>query len=221
MAIKLKANQRKDLKSSTSRELRQEGNVPAVVYGKDKEPVTVSVNSIELLKTVRDEGRNAIISLNVEGDKTVDVMLHEYQIDPLKDELIHADFYIVDMEQEMDVEVPVHLDGESVGSKEGGVLQQPLYHLQVRAKPGNIPEEIKVDVSELEVGDSIMVSDLKQGKDYEILDDENQTIVSVTPPEEMPEEPETEDEGAEPELVGAEDNNEGGNEETEQGEDKE
>ncbi|MFG6121011.1 MULTISPECIES: 50S ribosomal protein L25/general stress protein Ctc [Thalassobacillus] len=204
MAIQLKANQRKDTKQSTNRGLREEGNVPAVVYGKEKDPITVSVNSIELLKTVRDEGRNAIISLDVEGGKTVDVMLHEYQIDPLKDELIHADFYIVDMAQEMDVEVPVRLDGEAIGSKEGGVLQQPLYHLQVRAKPNNIPEEITVDVSELNVGDSLMVSDLKQGRNYEILDDENQTIVSVTPPEEMPEEPETDDEQAEPELVGAE-----------------
>ncbi|MFG6117403.1 50S ribosomal protein L25/general stress protein Ctc [Halobacillus sp. MO56] len=213
MGIQLKANQRTDLKQSTSRELRQEGNVPAVVYGKDKEPITVSVNSIELLKTVRDEGRNAIISLDVEGNKTVDVMLHEYQIDPLKDELIHADFYIVDMAQEMDVEVPVRLDGEAIGSKEGGVLQQPLYHLQVRAKPNNIPEEITVDVSELEVGDSIMVSDLKQGRNYEIMDDENQTIVSVTPPEEMPEEPETDDADAEPELVGAENESEESEEE--------
>ncbi|WP_028781778.1 50S ribosomal protein L25/general stress protein Ctc [Thalassobacillus devorans] len=213
MGIQLKANQRTDLKQSTSRELRQEGNVPAVVYGKDKEPITVSVNSIELLKTVRDEGRNAIISLDVEGNKTVDVMLHEYQIDPLKDELIHADFYIVDMAQEMDVEVPVRLDGEAIGSKEGGVLQQPLYHLQVRAKPNNIPEEITVDVSELQVGDSIMVSDLKQGRNYEILDDENQTIVSVTPPEEMPEEPETDDAEAEPELVGADNESEESEEE--------
>lgn len=215
MAIQLKANQRKDTKQSTNRGLREEGNVPAVVYGKEKDPITVSVNSIELLKTVRDEGRNAIISLDVEGGKTVDVMLHEYQIDPLKDELIHADFYIVDMAQEMDVEVPVRLDGESIGSKEGGVLQQPLYHLQVRAKPNNIPEEITVDVSELNVGDSLMVSDLKQGRNYEILDDENQTIVSVTPPEEMPEEPETDDEQAEPELVGAENESDEGEEKQE------
>ncbi|GGD04331.1 50S ribosomal protein L25 [Thalassobacillus devorans] len=219
MAIQLKANQRKDTKQSANRGLREEGNVPAVVYGKEKDPITVSVNSIELLKTVRDEGRNAIISLDVEGGKTVDVMLHEYQIDPLKDELIHADFYIVDMAQEMDVEVPVRLDGESIGSKEGGVLQQPLYHLQVRAKPNNIPEEITVDVSELNVGDSLMVSDLKQGRNYEILDDENQTIVSVTPPEEMPEEPETDDEQAEPELVGAE--NESDESEEKQEDDKE
>ncbi|MCP3032119.1 50S ribosomal protein L25/general stress protein Ctc [Halobacillus sp. A1] len=202
MAITLKANQRKDLKQSVTRELRQEGNVPSVVYGKDKEPINVAVNSIELLKTVRDEGKNAIISLDIKGGSTVDVMLHEYQVDPLKDELIHADFYIVNMSEEMDVEVPVRLDGEAPGAKEDGVVQQPLYELAVRAKPADIPEEILVDISELNIGDSIMVGDLKEGRNYEITEDENTTIVSVTPPEEMPEEPDTENADAEPEVIG-------------------
>ncbi|UOQ44673.1 50S ribosomal protein L25/general stress protein Ctc [Halobacillus salinarum] len=201
MAITLKANQRQDLKQSVTRELRQEGNVPGVVYGKEKDPVTVSVNSIELLKTVRDEGKNAIISLDIDGGSTVNVMLHEYQIDPLKDELIHADFYVVNMSEEMDVEVPVHLEGESIGSKEGGVLQQPMYELAIRAKPSDIPEEILIDVSELNIGDSIMVSDLKAARNYEITEDENATIVSVTPPEEMPEEPELEEADQEPEVI--------------------
>ncbi|MFC7322316.1 50S ribosomal protein L25/general stress protein Ctc [Halobacillus campisalis] len=202
MAITLKANQRKDLKQSVTRELRQEGNVPSVVYGKDKEPINVAVNSIELLKTVRDEGKNAIISLDIKDGSTVDVMLHEYQVDPLKDELIHADFYIVNMSEEMDVEVPVRLDGEAPGAKEDGVVQQPLYELAVRAKPADIPEEILVDISELNIGDSIMVGDLKEGRNYEITEDENTTIVSVTPPEEMPEEPDTENADAEPEVIG-------------------
>ncbi|CDQ21778.1 LSU ribosomal protein L25P [Halobacillus karajensis] len=201
MATTLKANQRQNLKQSVTRELRLEGNVPSVVYGKDKEPITVAVSSIELLKTVRDEGKNAIISLDVDGKNKVDVMLHEYQVDPIKDELIHADFYIVDMSEEMDVEVPVRLEGEAAGSKEGGVVQQPLYELAVRAKPGDIPEEIVVDVSELSIGDSVMVSDLKASRNYEITEDENTTIVSVTPPEEMPEEPDTTDADAEPEVI--------------------
>ncbi|WP_226585922.1 50S ribosomal protein L25/general stress protein Ctc [Halobacillus litoralis] len=201
MATTLKANQRQNLKQSVTREIRLEGNVPSVVYGKDKEPITVAVNSIELLKTVRDEGKNAIISLDIEGKDTVDVMLHEYQVDPLRDELIHADFYIVNMSQEMDVEVPVHLEGEAIGSKDGGVVQQPLYELAVRAKPADIPEEILVDISELNIGDSIMVSDLKASRSYEITEDENTTIVSVTPPEEMPEEPDTENADAEPEVI--------------------
>ncbi|GEN55345.1 50S ribosomal protein L25/general stress protein Ctc [Halobacillus faecis] len=201
MAITLKANQRQNLKQSVTRELRLEGNIPSVVYGKDKEPITVAVNSIELLKTVRDEGKNAIISLDIDGKDTVDVMLHEYQVDPLKDELIHADFYIVNMSEEMDVEVPVHLEGEAAGSKEGGVVQQPLYELAVRAKPRDIPEEIVVDISELNIGDSIMVSDLKESKNYEITEDENTTIVSVTPPEEMPEDEPDTDADAEPEVI--------------------
>ncbi|WP_181351147.1 50S ribosomal protein L25/general stress protein Ctc [Thalassobacillus sp. CUG 92003] len=205
MAVKLKANQRQNLKQSVTRQIRQEGDVPSVVYGKAKDPVTISVNSIELLKTVRDQGKNAIISLDIQDKEPVEVMLHDYQIDPLKDELLHADFYIVDMAEDMDVEVPVRLEGEAFGSKEGGVLQQPLYELSVRAKPNQIPEEITIDVTDLDVGDSIMVSDLKQGRNYEIIEDENATIVSVTPPEEMPTEPEAEDPDAEPEVINEKD----------------
>ncbi|MBA2176993.1 50S ribosomal protein L25/general stress protein Ctc [Halobacillus locisalis] len=214
MAIKLKANQRENLKQSVTRELRLEGKVPSVVYGKDNEPITVSVNSIELLKTVRDEGKNAIISLDIDGNDTVDVMLHEYQVDPLKDELIHADFYVVNMSEEMDVQVPVHLEGEAAGSKEGGVLQQPLYELAIRAKPADIPEEITVDVSEMNIGDSVLVSDLKASRKYEITEDDDTTIAVVTPPEEMPEEPDTENADAEPEVINEKSDDEG-EEETE------
>ena len=77
-------------------------------------------------------------------------MVQEYQTEPVKGDVIHVDFFAVDMSEEMDVAVPVRLDGEATGVKEGGVLQQPLFELQVRAKPADIPEEIVVDVSELE-----------------------------------------------------------------------
>ncbi|WP_090797027.1 50S ribosomal protein L25/general stress protein Ctc [Pelagirhabdus alkalitolerans] len=203
MMATLKAVRRNDLTKGSTKSIRDAGMVPSVVYGHNNDPITVAVNTIELLKTVRDEGRNTIISLDVEDGETVDVMLHDYQIEPLKDQLIHADFYVVDMSQEMDVNVSVHLLGEAIGSKEGGVLQQPLYEVLVRAKPREIPEEITVDVSELNVGDSIMISDLKDGKNYEILEDENTTIVTVTAPDSEEDLEETEeDEDAEPELVG-------------------
>lgn len=202
LAATLKASERKDLKHSATKEIRDQGLIPAVVYGKNREPQTISVDSIELLKTVRDEGRNAVLSLEVEGDK-VDVMLHDYQVDPVKDKLLHADFYAVNMSQEMDVHVPIHVEGEAQGSKDGGVLQQPLYELAVRAKPRDIPEEITVDVTNLGIGDSIMVSDLKGASNYEILEDENTTIVSVLVADEEPEETVAE-ETAEPELVDAE-----------------
>lgn len=220
MAATIKANGRKDLKHSATKEIRERGHIPAIVYGKDREPTAISVDSIELLKTVRDEGRNAVLSLDVEGD-TVDVMLHDYQVDPVKDKLLHADFYAVDMDREMDVQVPIHLEGEAAGSGEGGVLQQPLYELSVRAKPRDIPEEITLDVSELQIGDSLLVSDIKGAANYEILEDENTTIASVIVADEEPEET-VEEEPAEPELVDGEDtgdSNEGseeGNEEDNQ-----
>lgn len=205
MAITLKATQREDHKLSATKKLRKSGQVPAVLYGKEDAATSIAVNSIELVKTVRDEGRNAIISLDVENGKTVDVMLHEYQMDPIKDDLLHADFYIVDMKEEMDVEVPLRLEGEAQGAKEGGVLQQPLYELQVRAKPADIPEEITVNVSELDVGDTISLTDLPTSDKYEFLDDEDTTIATVVPPtEEEPEEETDEDDSSqEPELVNA------------------
>ncbi len=203
MAVKLKATKREDLTKSTTKQIRNEGRVPAVIYGKAKDARSISVDSVELVKTVRDEGRNAIISLNIENDKPVDVMLHEYQIDPLRDELVHADFYIVNMSEEMDVEVPLRLEGEAQGSKDGGVLQQPLYELQVRAKPGDIPEEIVVDISELAIGDTIAIADLPKASNYEFLEDEDTTIATVLPPDTLDDVEEAPDENNEPELVDA------------------
>ena len=90
MAIKLAANTRDDHRHAVTKQIRQDGFIPAVVYGKGKEPQTISVDNIELLKTLRDEGRNAIISLDIENGATVDVMMHEYQTDPVKGEVIHG-----------------------------------------------------------------------------------------------------------------------------------
>ncbi|GGN63502.1 50S ribosomal protein L25/general stress protein Ctc [Oceanobacillus indicireducens] len=208
MAIKLKALKRDDLSNSVTKQLRADGQVPAVVYGKDKDSKTVAVDSVELLKTVRDEGRNAIITLDVENGTSVDVMLHEYQIDPIKDSLIHVDFYVVDMSEEMEVSVPVRIEGEAAGAKEGGVMQQPQYEVLVNAKPANFPDEITVNVSELQIGDVITVEDLPASDKYEFVDEPDAVIVTIVPPTE--EEPETQlpDDGAEPELVDAKESDE-------------
>lgn len=201
MAVTLKAQVREDHHKSASKAIRKNGGVPAVVYGKDKESKSISVNTLELLKTVRDEGRNSIISLDVENDKPLDVMLHDYQKDTLRDELLHADFLVVNMSEEMDVEVPLNLEGEATGVKEGGVLQQPLFELQVRSKPADIPEEISVDISNLEVGDSLSVTDLPQSDVYTFIDDPDTTIATVIPPDTVEDVEEGTDEEQEPELV--------------------
>src|SRR5699024_3183820 len=148
--------------SKTKKKKRKEGKVPVIIYGKGKESKSIEIDGLDLMKKLREAGRNAIIRLEIESDSPVDVMLHEYQMDPIKNDLLHVDFYVVDMEEELDVEVQLRLVGEPVGTKEGGVLQQPLYELLVRAKPNQIPEQITIDVSELEIGDAINISDLKK-----------------------------------------------------------
>lgn len=208
MAIKLKAEKREDLKTSVTKSIRARGFIPSVIYGQDTEPTAISVEGIELLKTVRDEGRNAIMTLDIQDGESVDVMLHEYQTDPVSSDVTHIDFYIVNLTEAMDVSVVVNLVGEAVGSKEGGIVQQPSYELEVRAMPRDIPEEINVNIDELNIGDSISVSDLPVSDKYEFLDDQDATIVTVLPPEEEEEETEEVDLSVEPELVGAEDEEE-------------
>jgi len=206
MAVKLKATERNDLRGSVTKQLRSEGFIPGVVYGKEKDTKSISVNELDLIKTVRDEGRNAIISLDIENSDSIDVMLHEYQMHPVRDEILHVDFYAIDLTEEIDVLVALRLEGEAQGSKDGGILQQPLFELQVRAKPNEIPDEITVDISSLEIGESIAISDLPQKDEYEFLEDPETTVAVVLAPESEEEEEEVDvDLSVEPELVGAED----------------
>ncbi|KGX85479.1 50S ribosomal protein L25/general stress protein Ctc [Pontibacillus litoralis] len=203
MAITLKAKPRNVNKRTVAKLLRSEGRVPAIVYGQSKEPIPISVDSVELLKTLRDEGRNVIISLDLEGQSPVNVMLQEHQMEPIRNTMVHADFYRIDLSSEVDVQVPIHLEGEAQGVKDGGILSQPLHELAVRAKPNEIPEMITIDVSPLEVNDSLLVSDLKDGRHYEIMEDESAAIVTILPPqtEAVVESGETQDGDVEPEVI--------------------
>lgn len=201
MAITLKASKREDLTRSKTKQLRNEGQIPAVVYGKDKETTTVSVDNIDLLKTLRNEGRNAIITLDIENAESVDVMLHEYQTDSIKDTIIHVDFYIVDMSEEMEVSVPIRIEGEAAGVKDGGIMQQPEMEVLIKVKPGDIPEDITIDVSELAIGDVVSVEDLPTSDKFEYVDEPDKVLVTIVPPTSDDVESQLPDEDAEPELV--------------------
>ncbi|HET7521877.1 MAG TPA: 50S ribosomal protein L25/general stress protein Ctc [Bacillales bacterium] len=199
MATELEAKIRDHEKKSTIRKIRKEGNVPAVVYGNGVKSTAIYFNHSDFIKVIREAGRNGVITLKVEKDD-YPVMLHDLQYDNLKDEIVHADFFKVDMSSKVDVEVAVHLVGNAAGEKEGGVVQQSLYELNVRALPAEIPDSIEVNVEELNIGDSLQVGDVKANAAYEVLNDPEATIVSVTPPEQEPVE-EEESEQKEPELV--------------------
>lgn len=204
----LKAVKRDDHRSSVTKQLRKEGLVPGVVYGKKYGNESVAINGVELLKLLREEGRNAIISLEIGEEKPIEVMLHDHQMDAIRNELLHVDFFAVDMDEEIDVEVPIAIVGDPVGARDGGILQQPVFELVVRAKPNKIPDEITVDVSSLEIGDVITVADLKTTDEYSIFEDEDTTIATVLPPESEDVEEREVDLDAEPELIGAEEEEE-------------
>ncbi|MFW0762038.1 50S ribosomal protein L25/general stress protein Ctc [Staphylococcus cohnii] len=194
---------RSDLKT-----LRKIGKVPAIVYGYGTKNTSVKVDEVEFIKVIREVGRNGVIELGV-GSKTIKVMVSDYQFDPLKNQITHIDFLAINMSEERTVEVPVQLTGEAVGAKEGGVVEQPLFDLEVTATPDNIPESIEIDISELDVNDSYSVADIKVLGDFTIENDPEESVVTVVPPTEEPTEEEIEamegeSETEEPEVVGEE-----------------
>lgn len=201
MATELLAKTRDHSKKSMVKKIRREGNIPAVIYGNGVESQAIYVNNSDFIKVIRQAGRNGVITLKV-GSDDYPVMVYDLQMDHIKDDIVHADFYKVDMTSKVDADVNVHLIGEAAGQKEGGIVQQLLHELTVRALPADIPEAIELNVEELNIGDSLSVSDLVNDATYEILNDTEDTIVSITPPQ-AEEEPEDGEEDQEPELVDA------------------
>ncbi|MCJ1657137.1 50S ribosomal protein L25/general stress protein Ctc [Staphylococcus sp. NRL 16/872] len=176
---------------SDLKKLRNTGKVPAVVYGYGTKNTSVKVDEVEFIKVIREVGRNGVIDLGV-GSKTIKVMVSDYQFDPLKNQITHIDFLAINMTEERTVEVPVHLVGEAAGAKEGGVVEQPLFDLEVTATPENIPEAIEVDITELQINDSYSVADIKVSGDFTIENDPEESVVTVVPPTDEPSEEEIE-----------------------------
>ncbi len=157
---------------------------------------------------IRQVGRNGVLQLGV-GSKEIKVMVSDYQFDPLKNQITHIDFLAINMSEERTVEVPVHLIGEAPGAKEGGVVEQPIFDLEITATPDNIPEYLEVDISGLEIGDSISVSEIKVSGDFTIENNSEDAVASVVAPTEEPTEEEIaemegETQTEEPEVVGEE-----------------
>ena len=176
---------------SDLKKLRNTGKVPAVVYGYGTKNTSVKVDEVEFIKDIREVGRNGVIDLGV-GSKTIKVMVSDYQFDPLKNQITHIDFLAINMTEERTVDVPVQLVGEAVGAKEGGVVEQPLFDLQITATPENIPESIEVDITDLQINDSYSVGDIKVSGDFTIENDPEESVVTVVPPTDEPSEEEIE-----------------------------
>ncbi len=211
--VSLKAEKRETGKKNQVVGCRESGNVPGVVYGPDQETLPVAVSHRDLERLIYDSSHgHAIIDLTIDENgksKTVTTILKEVQLDPVQDVLLHADFYVVRMNEELDAVVSLVVVGRAPGVLVGGILEQALRDLQIRALPKDIPDGIDVDISDLEIKDSIHVSDLVVPDGVEITVPPDTLVVTVVPPkvvvEETTEEAEVaEEEPAEPEMIGHE-----------------
>lgn len=190
---------------STLKELRENDRIPAVVYGYETETTSISINERDLINALREVGRNGVIQLQVDGQKR-NVVLNDYQTDVLVGNITHADFLVVDMSEELEVSVTVQLVGEAPGEKEGGTVQQPNWELDILVKPSEIPETFEVDVSKLVIGDTLTVADIRKDSKFEILNDDEYALVTISAPR-TEAELEALEEGAEasdvePEVIG-------------------
>jgi large subunit ribosomal protein L25 len=181
MSTTIQSEMRTTAKQSTLTQLRKNGIVPAVVYGYNTEATTISVKERDLLNTLRVTGRNGVMQLNVEG-KSVNVVLNDYQSDALKGHIHHADFLAINMTEELEVDVSVNLIGDSLGEKEGGTLQQPNREVTIKVKPSEIPETFDIDISQLQIGETITIADIREKSQYEILNDDDYALVLISAP---------------------------------------
>lgn len=205
MSTTIQSELREATKQSTLTELRKGGIVPSVVYGFKTEATPISVKERDLLKTLRETGRNGVIKLSVDG-KELNVVLNDYQSDALKGTIQHADFLAINMTEELEVNVNVQLIGNSVGEKAGGVLQQPNREVTIKVKPSDIPETFDIDISDMQIGETITVADIRGKSKYEILNDDDHALVLISAPRTEAEmdalDGDAEATNAEPEVIG-------------------
>ncbi len=184
----LEATARDSFGKNEARRTRREGLVPAVLYGTsggaNKEATAIAVNPKALLKILHSEsGANTLISLKLAGSADARVLVREYQLDPVTHQLLHADFYRVAMDRAIRVMIPVVVRGEPAGVKQqGGILEFVRREIEIECLPGDIPEHVEVDVSELMLHQGIRVRDLAVQPKWKPVSDADMMLVHVIMP---------------------------------------
>lgn len=201
----LNAKKRSETGTSAAKKLRAQGIAPAVIYAKNEKPEQVSVDQREFIKFLHKHGETAIISLKTEGvKKDATVIIKELQFDTVKSRVIHIDFQRIKLDEKIIVHIPVKTkgDADAPGVKEGGNLEHILREVEIESLPTNIPKEILVDVSHLNIGDVIHVKELPIEGDFSIINDPEQAAILVKFEAVEKEEETTEEEAtAEPEII--------------------
>ncbi len=161
-------------------QMRKAGNVPGILYSKNIEPTPIYLAEKSLKPLVYTSDTH-IVNLKIDDEQELKSILKKVQFDPVSDKIIHCDFLGISADQEIEIEVPIALLGQAKGVKEGGIIQHSLHKLRVACLPANIPEHITIDLTDLGLGNSVHVRDLKI-ENVKILQNEEVIIVSVVAP---------------------------------------
>ncbi|MGE7912448.1 50S ribosomal protein L25/general stress protein Ctc [Lysinibacillus xylanilyticus] len=181
MSTVLSVKKREAGHRSTLTQLRKGGAIPAVIYGYSLDSTPISISEKEFRKSIQKNGQNGVFSMELDGKK-VNVVVSEIQQCSMKDEVNHIDFLAINMSEVIESEVPIKLVGESVGISVGGILMQPNLDVKIKVKPADIPEAIEVNITELKVGETITVADIRDKIEFDIISENDHTLVTIMAP---------------------------------------
>jgi large subunit ribosomal protein L25 len=204
---KIAATTRETIGKEASKKFRVKGSMPAVVYGGELGPKSISVNSKDFESVLMSKGKNVIFTMNMDNGKdNQTVMVVDIQLHPVSLRPIHADFKRVDLSMDVEVEVPITMIANAKGLTDGGVLEHGIRTLHIKCNPTIIPDEFVVDIKDLEIGQNLHVKDIEGKEGIEIISSQDQLVAAILQSKAAASEEETEEdeEGAEEGAEGAE-----------------
>lgn len=176
--VVFKARSRADRGSGAARRLRKAGRIPAVIYGRKGEPVSVDLDSLEFMKGVKGISESTIVSVDVDG-KVHDTFVKDTQRDIRDGNILHVDFYEVESDTLLRARVSLRIFGTPAGVREGGILETPLHDIEVECLPKDLPERLEIDIAPLKANQSIHVRDLALGSGVKLISNPDQVVALV------------------------------------------
>ncbi|MDR3122987.1 MAG: 50S ribosomal protein L25 [Treponema sp.] len=172
------AKNRVGVGSAGSRRMRREGRIPAVVYGRSGKALSIDLDALDFVNNAKGISESTIVTINIEG-QTRQAFVKHTQRNIIDGKILHVDFYEVEAGVSLRAKVSIHVQGNPIGVREGGVLESPLHEIEVECLPKDLPERIDVDISELRVNQSIHVRDLVLGEGVRIISNPDQVVALV------------------------------------------
>lgn len=177
--VKIEARVREGRGTKDAKLLRAAGDIPGIIYSATSETEAIILNARDLRHALTAAGQHSVFDVSIDGKKTRPVLIKEFQLDPVRDRVIHVDLHEIRLDQKISTSIPVHLEGHAEGVNMGGALNQPTHEVHVEALPADLVEVITVDVSGLEIGGSIRLSDIAPPQGVTFTDDLEGTVLAT------------------------------------------